>query len=54
MPDIVIAEFMDESAVTRLQRYETLCDPTLVDRPQELAATTKEARAWIHGRAKLR
>jgi (S)-sulfolactate dehydrogenase len=48
MPDIVIAEFMDEAAVKRLKtKFDTLYDPTLVDRPAELAEAAAGARALI-------
>jgi len=48
MPDIVISEFMSELAVARLsRRYDTLYDPGLVDRPQELAEAVSEARVVI-------
>lgn len=48
MPEIVISEFMDEDAVETLRaRYETLYDPDLVDRPQELAEKLQDAHALI-------
>jgi (S)-sulfolactate dehydrogenase len=48
MPDIVISEFMDEGAVARLKaRHDTLYNPTLVDRPDELAAAVKDGKALI-------
>lgn len=48
MPEIVIAEFMDETAVERLgQRHDTLYDATLVDRPDALAAALAEARVLV-------
>ena len=48
MPDIVISEFMSELAVARLSgRYDTLYDPSLVDRPAELAVAVREARVLI-------
>lgn len=48
MPDIVICEFMDEAAVARLAaRYDTLYDPGLVDRPDELLGHVAEARALV-------
>lgn len=48
MPDIVICEFMDEEAVREgLQGFDVLYDPTLVDRPADLAAAMPEARALI-------
>ena len=48
MPDIVITEFMDEAAVSRLKaRYDTLYDPALVDRPDELPGLLSTARALI-------
>ncbi len=48
MPQIVISEFMDESAVDRLSRtYEVSYDPALVDRPDDLTAALAEAVALI-------
>jgi (S)-sulfolactate dehydrogenase len=48
MPDIVITEFMDVAAVARLKaRHETIYDPGLVDRPDELLTLIKSARALI-------
>lgn len=48
MADIVISEFMDEAAVADLKAgFDTLYDPTLVDRPEELAAEVAGARALI-------
>ncbi len=48
MPEIVIAEFMDETAVERLgQRHDTLYDASLVDRPGALAAALAEARVLV-------
>jgi (S)-sulfolactate dehydrogenase len=48
MADIVIAEFMDEAAVTRLKaRAAVMYDPKLVDRPEALRAALAEARALI-------
>ncbi len=48
MASIVISEFMNEAAVATLQgRYPTLYDPTLVDRPAELACAIGDARALI-------
>lgn len=48
MPDIVICEFMDGSAVDRLRaRHETHYDPALADRPEELKALSAEARALV-------
>ena len=48
MPDIVITEFMDEAAVGRLKaRHDTLYDPALVDRPDELRGLIASARALI-------
>ncbi len=56
MPDIVICEFMDAGAVAQLQsRYDTLYDPGLVDRPQELAEAVRSARALVvRNRTQLR
>lgn len=48
MPDIVISEFMDKTAVARLRsRFETAYDPELVDRREELVDLAREARALI-------
>ncbi|WP_274423690.1 hydroxyacid dehydrogenase [Chelativorans sp. YIM 93263] len=48
MSDIVISEFMDEAAVENLRaRFDTLYEPTLVDRPAELAQALEKARALI-------
>ncbi|WP_187970800.1 hydroxyacid dehydrogenase [Aquibium microcysteis] len=48
MPDVVITEFMDEAAVGRLKaRFDTLYDPALVDRPDDLRAAVVSARALI-------
>jgi (S)-sulfolactate dehydrogenase len=48
MADIVISEFMDEAAVREgLSGFDVLHDPGLVDRPDDLAATVREARALI-------
>src|SRR5918998_1702312 len=48
MPDIVIPEFMDEAAVREgLQDFDVLYAPDLVDRPDDLAAALREARALI-------
>ncbi|HET9148231.1 MAG TPA: hydroxyacid dehydrogenase [Acetobacteraceae bacterium] len=47
-PEIVICEFMDEAAVASLAaRAETLYDPQMVDRPADLRAALREARALI-------
>lgn len=48
MPEIVITEFMDESAVEELRAtHETLYDPKLVDQPEALSAALGEAKALI-------
>ena len=48
MTDIVIAEFMDEASVHRLQaKTSVLYEPDLVDRPDELRAALGSARALI-------
>ena len=48
MPDIVIAEFMDEEAISGgLNGFEVLYDPTLVDRPDDLARAVADARGLI-------
>lgn len=48
MNDIIIPEFMDESAVESLKaRYSTLYEPDLVDDPARLAMLLPEARALI-------
>jgi (S)-sulfolactate dehydrogenase len=48
MAEIVISEFMDEAAVATLARdYGLLYDPALVERPAELLAAARSARALI-------
>ncbi|MEX0406491.1 hydroxyacid dehydrogenase [Aquibium sp. LZ166] len=48
MREIVITEFMDEAAIERLKaRHETLYDPGLVDRPEDLARAVANVRALI-------
>ena len=48
MADVVISEFMDEAAVARLgDTAEVLYDPGLVDRPDDLLAALRSARALI-------
>lgn len=48
MPDIVITEFMEEGAVASLsERYDTLYDPELVGKPDEMASRLAGARALI-------
>jgi (S)-sulfolactate dehydrogenase len=48
MAAIVIPEFIDEAAVRKgLQGFDVLSDPGLVDRPDELAAALRDARALI-------
>lgn len=48
MADIVITEFMDEAAVARLRaRFDTLYDPGLVDRADEMRAAVANARALV-------
>ncbi len=48
MPDIVISEFMDESAIGELLAdYEVLYDPGLVERRQDLLALLAEARGLV-------
>lgn len=48
MPEIVISEFMDEAAVDRIRaRHETLYDPQLVDRPDDLIAAVAGASAIV-------
>ena len=48
MPDIVIAEFMDEATVAELARdYDVLYEPDLVERPADLKAALPGARALI-------
>lgn len=48
MPDIVIAEFMDETPIRDLaRRHDTLYQPDLVDRPNDLLAALADARALI-------
>lgn len=48
MADIVVTEFMDEAAVARLSEiHSCVYEPDLVDRPDDLAAQLKDARALI-------
>ncbi len=48
MADIVIAEFMDESAVEDLRRdYDVVYDPGLVDRVDDLLAAVAGCRALV-------
>jgi (S)-sulfolactate dehydrogenase len=48
MADIVVSEFMDESIVRNaFKDRDVLYDPTLVDRPTELAQAVADARALI-------
>ncbi|EAU41615.1 D-isomer specific 2-hydroxyacid dehydrogenase, catalytic region:D-isomer specific 2-hydroxyacid dehydrogenase [Fulvimarina pelagi HTCC2506] len=48
MPEVVISEFMDEAAVDALRaRHETLYDPDLVDRIEDLKAALKGAKALV-------
>jgi (S)-sulfolactate dehydrogenase len=48
VPEIVISEFMDEAAVERLRdAHDVLYDPALADRPDDLAAAVRAARALI-------
>lgn len=48
MPDILITEFMDETAVRRLKGgFDAVYDPTLVDRPDELLRAITDTRAII-------
>ena len=48
MAEIVISEFMDETAIREgLARFDALYDPALVDRPADLAAAVTDARALI-------
>ncbi|TAM94938.1 MAG: hydroxyacid dehydrogenase [Rhizobiaceae bacterium] len=48
MPDIIITEFMDETAVASLKaRYDTVYDPALVDQAEKLAALVSEVRALV-------
>jgi (S)-sulfolactate dehydrogenase len=48
MADIVICEFIDETAVSEgLAGHDVLYDPTLVDRPDDLLAALSDARALI-------
>lgn len=48
MADIVICEFMDQSAVDGLAAdFDVLYDPALVERPADLAAAAADARALI-------
>ena len=48
MAEIVICEFMDEPAVDGLrERHAVLYDPDLVDRPEDLSAALKDAKAMV-------
>lgn len=48
MPDIVISEFMDEDAIREVfAGADVLYDPSLVDKPSDLAAALPNARALI-------
>ncbi len=48
MPDIVITEFMDETAVAGLRAgFDVIYDPSLVDKPDTLIAAVRTARALI-------
>lgn len=48
MPEIVIAEFMDEAAIREhLAGRDVLYDPKLVDQPEALLAAVSEARALV-------
>lgn len=48
MPDIVISEFMDQTAVNDAAAdYELVYDPNLVDRPEDLLALLADARALV-------
>jgi (S)-sulfolactate dehydrogenase len=48
MPDIVITEFMDEAAVADLATtHDVVYDAKLVDKPDEMAALVRDARAII-------
>jgi (S)-sulfolactate dehydrogenase len=48
MTDVVITEFMDEAAVSRLAgRFRIHYDPALADKPELLAGFAAEARALI-------
>ncbi len=48
MPDIVISEFMDEAAVTDLDRdFSVLYEPALADQPELLRERVADARALI-------
>jgi (S)-sulfolactate dehydrogenase len=48
MAEIVISEFMDQAAIARyFTGFDVLYEPTLVDRPAELHAALRDARALI-------
>src|SRR3546814_16503219 len=48
MPDVVITEFMDEGGVAEPKRlYDTVYDPDLVKRPDEIAHLVPDARALV-------
>lgn len=56
MPDIVICEFMDEAPIQELARhFDTIYQPDLVDRPDDLKTMLTDARAIIlRNRTQLR
>ncbi len=48
MPKVVVSEFMDEAAIAaELAGFETVYDPGLVDRPDDLAKALQGADALI-------
>ena len=48
MPQVVITEFMDESAIKdHLGAFDVLYDPKLVDAPDALLEAARDARALI-------
>ena len=57
MPDIVITEFMDEAAIREgLAGFDVLYDPTLVDRPDDLARALggRARRLIVRNRTQVR
>lgn len=48
MPDIVISEFLDESALAAIpSRFSVRYDPALVDKPAELASLVRDCAALV-------
>ena len=48
MPDVIITEFMDDRAISRLsEAFETLYEPSLADDPVRLSSLVSDARALV-------